>query len=142
MAEAEGIPPGSRMIVRLQGREIGIFNVAGKYFAVRNLCAHQGGPLCEGALVGSLRSARPGEYEFDDTRKFLECPWHGWEYDLETGQSWFDPMKTKVASYDVHVESGAVLESDPRTGMVKGPYAVETYPVSVERDYVVLDVKG
>jgi nitrite reductase/ring-hydroxylating ferredoxin subunit len=141
VAPVDEIPPGSRRIVTVQGREIGIFNVGGRFFALRNSCAHQGGPLCEGALVGHLRSERPGHYEFDSSRKFVECPWHGWEFDLQTGLSWFDPRKTRVGRYEVERRLGADLELDPVTGLARGPYTVESYRVELERDYVVLEVK-
>lgn len=140
VAEAAKIQVGARMIVNVRGREIGIFNVNGRFYAIRNRCAHQGGPVCLGNLLGLLRSRRPGEYEFDPSRKLLECPWHGWEYDIETGQSWFDPSSAKVRRYPVEIEVGRVLEIDPVTGLAKGPYVVETFPVAVEKEYVVVEV--
>jgi hypothetical protein len=60
------------------------------------------------------------------------CPWHGWEFDIHTGQSWCDPSKLRVKTYPVSVEPGADL--------VKGPYVAETYPVTVEDDYVLVEV--
>ncbi len=60
----------------------------------------------------------------------LRCPWHGWEYDIRTGQSWCEPESVKARTYDVAVEPGATL--------AKGPFVAETFPVSVERDYVVV----
>jgi 3-phenylpropionate/trans-cinnamate dioxygenase ferredoxin subunit len=140
VGEAADIPPGSRKLVRVLGREIGVFNVDGRFDAVRNRCAHQGGPLCKGTLLGHLTSPRPGSFEFDPGRKLLECPWHGWEYDLETGQSWFDPAATRVRRYDVGVEPGSALDIDPDTGLARGPYVIETYPVAVDREYVVVEV--
>lgn len=141
ITEADKVPAGSRVIVSVGRREIGIFNVAGRFYAIRNRCAHQGGPVCSGNLLGTLRSPRPGEFEFDSSKKLLECPWHGWEYDLETGQSWFDPASTRVRSYQVEIESGRVLEIDPATGLAKGPYVVETFPVAVEKEYIVVEVR-
>ena len=124
------------------GREIGIFNVGGRYFALRNRCAHQGGPVCEGELLGRLTSSWPGEHDYDATVKLLECPWHGWEYDLTTGQSWFDPRSVRVRPYPVDVERGAAIQVDPVTGLVRGPYILETYRVSLDDDYLVVEVSG
>src|SRR6476469_1946476 len=98
------IPPGGRKIVEIGGRSIGVFNVNGEYFALRNRCPHQGGPLCEGRLAGGVESPRPGEYEYVRDGEILRCPWHGWEFDLKTGQSWFDPAGTRVRTYPVSVE--------------------------------------
>ena len=58
------IPPGGRKIVEAAGRSIGVFNVGGEYFALRNRCPHQGGPLCEGLLWGLLEASEPGEFAF------------------------------------------------------------------------------
>jgi hypothetical protein len=59
VARAEEIPPGERKIVEVGGRSIGVFNIAGRYYALRNRCPHQGGPLCTGLQFGELRSERP-----------------------------------------------------------------------------------
>src|SRR6185436_8608853 len=81
----EEVPPGGRKIVSVGGRSIGVFNVAGEYFALNNRCPHQGGALCEGKLWGSLRSTVPGVFEYEPTRDILTCPWHGWEFQLRSG---------------------------------------------------------
>lgn len=133
VATVEEIPPGERKIVEAGGREIGVFNVRGEYFAVLNRCPHQGGPLCKGNTHGFLRPANVGEYEYTRQGEILRCPWHGWEYDLRTGQSWFDPAHVLVRRYDVSLESA-------KPGLQPGPYVAETFPVSVEKQYVVVDV--
>jgi nitrite reductase/ring-hydroxylating ferredoxin subunit len=135
VATVDEIPPGQRKIVTVARRSIGVFNVAGEYYALRNQCPHEGGPLCEGLLSGLVRSNRPGEYEYLRRGEILRCPWHGWEFDVTTGQSWFDPAKTRVQSYDATVETH---ESLADAGYAKGPYEAETYHVEVDREYVVL----
>jgi len=142
VAEAAALPEGGRLLVTVSGREIGVFRVGGRYYAVRNRCAHQGGPLCEGEILGRLRSRRPGEHDYDAGSPLLECPWHGWEYDLETGASWFDPRSVRVRPYPVGVEAGSEILADPETGLVRGPYVVETFPVSREGAYLVVEVSG
>src|SRR5438128_1755694 len=97
VAKVSDIPDGSRLIVDVAGRSIGVFNVDGRFYALRNRCPHNGGPLCEGGPIYSLLVApKPGAYRVDPTRKFVTCPWHGWEYDIATGQSWFDPVHSRV----------------------------------------------
>ncbi|WFU42415.1 Rieske 2Fe-2S domain-containing protein [Bradyrhizobium sp. CB82] len=65
-------------------------------------------------------------------REPLRCPWHGWEFDMRNGQSWFDPTRVKVRSYPVAVERGGELQ--------KGPYVAETFPVHIEDSYVIVEV--
>jgi 3-phenylpropionate/trans-cinnamate dioxygenase ferredoxin subunit len=121
VASLDELPPGARKIVAVAGRSIGIFNVDGTLYAVRNQCPHQGAELCTGQVLGRLESERPGEYVYTAGQPMLRCPWHGWEFDLKTGQSWFDPQHTRVRSYAVTVVDG--------NGRHEGPYVVETYPV-------------
>jgi nitrite reductase/ring-hydroxylating ferredoxin subunit len=129
------IQPGTRKIVDVDGRSIGVFNVNGEYFAVLNRCPHQAGPLCKGNTHGLLRADMPGEYHYSRPGEILRCPWHGWEFDLRTGQSWFDPVQVRVRRYDVTVESGASLMSErggeTGTGDVVPPAAPGTTPEEI-----------
>lgn len=154
----DDIPPGSRKVILVNGREIGVFNVNGEFFAVLNRCPHQGGPLCSGRQTGFLVAPTPGDYQLSRPGEVIRCPWHGWEFDLRSGQSWCEPSKVRVRRYDVSVESGETLvaavtdepddveqatdERDPLVppGLVKGPYKAETFPVSIQQQYVVVDV--
>jgi len=131
VAAVDEIPPGGRKIVEVAGRSIGLFNLGGEFFALRNRCPHQGAPLCEGRIWGALESTRPGEFSYSRGGEILACIWHGWEFDIRTGQSWCDPARLRVKRYEVEVEPGA---------RVKGPYVAETFPVSVEEQYVVVDL--
>jgi nitrite reductase (NADH) small subunit len=124
VAKVAEIPPGERLIVTVAGRTIGVFNVNGRFYALRNSCPHQGGELCRGALVGLATAERPGEIHYTREGEILKCPWHGWEFDLATGRSVFDPNRTRVKSYPVEVEE----------------LHAETYPVEIERDRVVVIV--
>ena len=87
VAAVDEVPPGERKIVEIAGRSIGVFNLGGEFFALRNRCPHQGGPLCLGKQSGFIQSAGPGEYEYSRKGEILQCPWHGWEFDIRTGQS-------------------------------------------------------
>jgi nitrite reductase/ring-hydroxylating ferredoxin subunit len=129
----EEIPPGERKIIEVGGRTIGVFNVKGEFFAVLNRCPHQGGPLCRGNTHGFLTSAGVGEFQYSRAGEILRCPWHGWEYDLRTGQSWFDPAHVIVRRYEVTLQPGV-------TGLQPGPYIAETFPVSIEQQYVLVEV--
>ncbi len=132
VAAVADLAPGASMLVTVQGREIGVFNVGGEFFALANRCPHGGGPMCQGTVGPLLRSSLPGEYRLERPGEFLRCPWHGWEFDIRTGQSWCDPGKLALKAYAVSVEPGATV--------VEGPFVAETFPVTVENDYVVVEV--
>ena len=134
VARASDIAPGTCRIVTVRGREIGIFNLDGEYFALANRCPHAGGPLCQGRVGPLVLSDGPGHYRLTREREFLRCPWHGWEFDIRTGQSWCDPHSVRARQYKVTVESGDSL--------VKGPYVAETFPVAVEESYVVVELRA
>ncbi len=123
------LPPGRRRIVRVNGREIGVFNVKGVYYALRNLCPHQGAPLCLGELTGLAVSDEPGEIKWTRAGEILRCPWHGWEFDILNGRTIFK-SKARVKTYDVRIEK-ETLER-----LIDG---VESYPVTVENDLVILE---
>ena len=138
VATVDEIPPGERKMVDIAGRAIGVFNISGEYYAVRNRCPHQGGPVCEGYLSGFLKARVPGEYTYTRKGEILRCPWHGWEFDVKTGQSWFDPERVRTRSYQVSVASGEALDAD--TELQPGPYTAEIYDVSVDQQYVLVEI--
>jgi nitrite reductase (NADH) small subunit len=125
------IPPGGRKLVEVGGRSIGVFNVDGTFHALRNVCPHQGAPLCLGSIQGTAEESRPGEYLWGREGRILRCPWHGWEFDLTTGRSVFNPHRTRVRQYRLTVESRGESLQDP---------TVETYEVTVDDGVVVLHV--
>ncbi|CUT13016.1 rieske 2Fe2S domain protein [Bradyrhizobium sp.] len=132
IAAVDELPPGTRKFLEIDGRPIAVFNIKGEYFGLMNRCPHQGAALCEGPLIGLAQSKDPGEIEYTKLGEIIRCPWHGWEFDIRTGQSYCDPRRFRVKAYPAHVEPG--------TSVVKGPYVAETIPVKVESDYVVVDL--
>ncbi len=132
VAAVSEIPPGGRKLVTADGRAIVVFNLGGEFFALGNRCPHRGGSLCEGRQTGLVESDEPGEYRYTRRGEIIRCPWHAWEFDIRTGKSWCDPERIKARRYGVSVEPGAKL--------VEGPYVAETFRVSVEDQYVVVQV--
>jgi 3-phenylpropionate/trans-cinnamate dioxygenase ferredoxin subunit len=132
VARVGDIPPGSSRLVELRGRRIALFHADGAYYALADRCPHEGGSLCAGRLVGRLTSPGPGQYCLQHPRELVQCPWHGWEFDLRTGQSWCDPRRLKVRSFKVTVEPGSEL--------AKGPYVAETFPVTVVDSYIAIEL--
>ena len=85
------IVSGSARQVTVDGRWIALFNVAGVYHAVDNLCLHRGGPLCEGTVSGHV----------------VTCPWHGWQFDVTSGALMQDPT-VGVSRHQTRVVSGEI----------------------------------
>ncbi len=136
----EEFPPGTKRRVEIGRRAIAVFNVDGRIYALRDVCPHQGAPLSSGVVLGQVLARGPGEYEYVADCKYVRCPWHGWEYSLETGESSYDPKHDRVRAYEVSIEHGAELAPLEGSERRPGPYVAETIPVSIENDYVVLEV--
>jgi 3-phenylpropionate/trans-cinnamate dioxygenase ferredoxin subunit len=131
VAAAADIPPGTRRLAEIDGRRIVVFNLGGKFYALNNRCPHRGGSLFHGKQTGLVESTEPGRYCYSRPGEIIRCPWHGWEFDIRTGQSWCDPARVRARRYAVSVEPG--------TRLVAGPYVAETVPVLIENEYVVVE---
>ncbi len=103
VAKAAEIPPGGRKIVSVGRIEIGLFNVGGEVHAYRNACPHAGAPVCLGRVSGTPLPSKVYEYIYGREGCILRCPWHGWEFDLTTGEHIVDPG-TRLK--EVPVEAG------------------------------------
>ena len=91
VARAEDMPPGTARVVVADNRELALYNVGGSLYAIQNECLHLGGPLGHGALDGCV----------------VTCPWHGWQYDVRTGENEFD-RALALETFQVVVEDGDV----------------------------------
>lgn len=129
---ADEIPLGRRTIVDIEGRSVGIFNVNNEFFAVRNSCPHKGAPLCRGMIDGMVSGDVPGQHLVDRQGEIIRCPWHGWEFDLKTGQSVFNPHEIWVRCYLVTMDKTTVALKD--AAKKEQQSSIETYPVSIEAD--------
>lgn len=87
----EDLPHGSSKTIGLpDGREVALYNVNGEFYAIENFCPHKGAPLAEGILCEHV----------------IECNWHGWQFDVRTGDCLTVPEKLKT--YEVSVEDGVI----------------------------------
>ncbi len=75
----------------VNGKEIAVYNLAGSFYATQQACLHRQGPLADGDIANCT----------------VTCPWHGWEYDIPTGENLYD-RKTKLTTYPVQIENGEV----------------------------------
>lgn len=81
------VKPGQALVVEVNGKTLAVFNVGGTFHAIDNTCVHRGGPLGEGDVEGSV----------------VTCPWHGWQFNVTTGECLKNPA-AKVEVYQVKVE--------------------------------------
>jgi nitrite reductase/ring-hydroxylating ferredoxin subunit len=143
VAKVEDVPVGGHLVVEVSGREIGLFNIDGEFFALLNRCPHRAGPLCEGEVIRLVVAAKVGEIRLDD-RTMVVCPWHAWEFDIRTGQSYFDPAKMRGRPFPVEVESAAEVGRElaaQSVQLVPGPYVADVIATTVEDDYVVVTMR-
>ena len=92
VADVNDIPPGKGVVLEIDGRRIAVFNVEGVFYAIDSVCTHRGGPLDEGKLRGAI----------------VNCPWHGSQFDVMSGQAVSPPASISVARYPAKVEEDAV----------------------------------
>lgn len=90
VGRVEDVPPGRGATVELDGgKELALYNVEGRFYAVENFCPHRGAPLAEGNLSHAI----------------VECDWHGWRFDLRTGHCLTSPAGN-LEAYEVRIEDG------------------------------------
>lgn len=120
---------GDRKLIQVGRKSIGVFNVKGEFYALLNVCPHQLAPLCEGEIGGYCMPSEVSEYELSRSGEILRCPWHGWEFDITTGRSIFDPASVRTKRIPVQV-GGKKSDCAADLG---GPDCVEAYEVEVEQ---------
>lgn len=118
--------------VDVAGKGLAIVRLGAEFFALADRCPHGGARLSGGRFASVVESDGPGDYRLCRKDEMIRCPWHGWEYDVRTGQSWSDPKATRTRAFAAETLEGADL--------VRGPYVAETVKVEVEGRYVVVDL--
>ena len=96
-------------VVEVAGRRVAVFSVGHRFFAVRDRCPHKGASLCLGTVSGTFLPSAPQEYLYGKANTVIRCPWHGWEFDLETGKSLLEPDAVGVKVYRITVDDGDVI---------------------------------
>lgn len=101
---------GAFAMVDIPGHDIGVIRLQdGTLRAVRNVCPHKGAPICRGIVGGTWLPSQPGSLLYGREAKVLACPWHGWEYDLDTGLELFRDQPTRLRFYPVTIRDGQVF---------------------------------
>ena len=93
VASTSDLAPGEKMLVEYQGTPVGLFNIDGEFFAIYDVCTHDGGPLVEGDLHGEV----------------IVCPRHGARFDVKTGAVRTLPAYAPVPTYQVKIEGADIL---------------------------------
>lgn len=106
------IPDNGGVLADVGDREVGVFKYRGKLLAYDNRCVHMGGPVCSGEILGATRVQLNDNQEvvgvtLDEEEMRLVCPWHGWEYDLATGEAAHN-HRIRLRRFEVTVEDGIV----------------------------------
>jgi nitrite reductase/ring-hydroxylating ferredoxin subunit len=147
----DSLGPGERLIATVEDRSIGVFNVDGEYFAVQNFCPHMGAPLCEGRQTGTGTYDEVGKPTRERSGEIIRCPWHGWEFDIETGETSFNPHRYQARTFKTTVETPCnnktcgsdvpdVDEPDSGETEFAGEPPIDTFETAVEDDVVVVHV--
>jgi nitrite reductase (NADH) small subunit len=96
--------PGGRTVITVRRREILVINDDGRPYAIFNRCPHHQAPLALGRLAGTSRACPVGTFEFDPAHRVMRCPWHHYEFELESGRCLADPDRYRIATYPVRDE--------------------------------------
>jgi 3-phenylpropionate/trans-cinnamate dioxygenase ferredoxin subunit len=109
VAKVDSLPRGERRLVTAEGLgSIAVFNVDGRYYAIRNVCPHRGGPLGCGRLRPHVVATDVYQIAFEREDEILKCPWHNWEFDLKTGRALYD-QTARAKTYRVSVEDDWIV---------------------------------
>lgn len=105
---------GQFKILKAGGREIGVvLDSGGKVHAILNYCPHRGAPICKGVITGTALPCEPGKMSYGMEGHILKCPWHGYEYDLDSGQAVFNMSKLRIMKFESNVRDGNVYVKLP-----------------------------
>ncbi len=104
--EVEALREGERYRATVDEKDLVLFRFRGVVRAFRNACPHAGAPLNFGPIVNTTAQSSPGEYCLRE-QPVLRCPWHGWEFDLETGEHLVATHK-RLKAFEVEEDEGWV----------------------------------
>lgn len=107
VTELDSLIEARPSVFEVKGQSIGLIRTSDKVYAVRNLCPHKRAPVCKGTMRGTMLPSEPGSFVFDMESQVLQCPWHGWEFDLETGRT-LCPSKSRLKLFPVTLRDQSV----------------------------------
>ena len=105
---ADEVPVDAAKIVRIKNLSVGIFKLSDGFHALLNICPHRGGALCEGPICGTTKNTDDREFVYDRAGELVRCAWHGWEFDIRSGEFLVDPA-VKARTLPVSVKRNEVF---------------------------------
>ena len=116
IASVDDFNDDPKRLLTVNGVDIGVFHVDGEFFAWRNVCPHQGGPVCQGRIFKRVVDNIDEDKQvhgrtYDDSQTHIVCPWHGAEFSIRTGVHAGIP-DLKLTPIDVFVRDGKVYVRD------------------------------
>ena len=102
------VPEDAAKIVMVGKLSVGVFKLADGYHALLNVCPHKGAALCEGPVCGTTRETAEREFVYDRAGEIVRCAWHGWEFDIRSGEFLVDPS-VKARTFEVSVENDEIF---------------------------------
>lgn len=119
LCQTEDVAPGTMRSYQVGRVRVVVIHSPAGFSVLRDACPHQGAPLSEGLLVGTMLPGAYGEYRLGRLGEVVRCPWHAWEFDARTGRSLVDPENDRVKSYPVSVTDGSVYVEGLGEGAVE-----------------------
>lgn len=98
IAPASELPNGERLFIEIEGKSLAIFNIAGQFFSIADICSHDDGPVGEGDLEGF----------------HVVCPRHGGEFDVRTGKAMQLPAVEDIPAYPIQIRDGIIFIGMPK----------------------------
>ncbi|GAA4548283.1 Rieske (2Fe-2S) protein [Pseudonocardia xishanensis] len=109
VGRVEDLPLNEIHPVVVEGRSIGVIRTVGRVYAIGNRCPHQGAPMCAGRVGGTMAPSEPDEYVYAHDGLIVQCPWHAYEFHIDSGRSVAAATRGRVATYRVTVRDGDVF---------------------------------
>lgn len=96
------------------GLDLVIVRAGDAVYVLRGVCPHHGAPLCRGEVSGTMMPSDPGTLVYGMDMTVIRCPWHGYEFDLRTGEALFGTFRGRAKVYRTSVRDGQVWARLPR----------------------------
>lgn len=120
LAAIDDLPLNTIVTIVVKGRDIGVVRTAQAVYAIGNRCPHQGGPMCFGEVKGTMLPSAADEYVYGHDGMVVQCPWHAYEFHLDTGESVGGVVTGRVPTYETYVADGVAYTTlrrvAPRSG--------------------------
>ena len=115
LAEVAAVPPQGEgaLTVAVDGVEVGLYRVGERIVAWRNVCPHGAAPVCRGTVDGTRLASGVYEYRYGRDQEILQCPWHGWEFDLLSGEHLAEGSAARLRRHPIAVVDGVVYDDAP-----------------------------